>query len=197
MDNPVGHEFTKNRIAEALELHETLLQDEELIETIGKVADILCKSSRSGGRVFFAGNGGSAADAQHLAAELVGRFYLERRGISAEALTTNTSALTAIANDYTFDRVFARQLEANGNKGDVFVGLSTSGNSKNLLQAFTECRRKGITSVALTGRTGGQALAEADYCIRIPSDVTPRVQECHILVGHILCEAVEKIAVER
>ena len=135
---------------------------------------------------------GSAADAQHLAAELVSKFYLERKGLASEALNANTSILTAIGNDYDFNRVFARQLEANARKGDVFVGLSTSGNSANILEALSYCKNNGVLSIGFTGETGGKMNDLCDLMLKVPAKDTPRVQESHIMIGHILCELVEK-----
>ena len=146
---------------------------------------------RGGHRLFLFGNGGSAADAQHIASELVGRYKLERGGLPAYALTANTSSLTAIGNDYSFDVVFARQLEALGSSGDVAVGISTSGNSRNVLLAIEAAKNKGLVSVGLTGRGGGQLKGLVDRCICVPSEETPRVQEAHILIGHLLCEMIE------
>jgi D-sedoheptulose 7-phosphate isomerase len=156
-----------------------------------QVADRLTKAFTAGKKVLLCGNGGSAADAQHIAAEFVGKFYFDRPALPAEALTANTSSLTAIGNDYSFDQVFSRQVEAFGVAGDVCIGISTSGNSRNVIEAFRVARRKGIVTVAMTGSSGGQMKAEADYSICIPSTDTPRIQEHHILVGHMLCELVE------
>ena len=157
-----------------------------------KVAEGLIAAFIAGNKALLCGNGGSAADAQHIAAEFVGRFYFDRPPLPAEALTVNTSSLTAIGNDYSFDQVFSRQVEAFGTAGDVCIGISTSGNSRNVVEAFRAARRKDILTVALTGATGGEMATEADFCIRIPSTDTPRIQEHHILVGHILCELVEQ-----
>jgi D-sedoheptulose 7-phosphate isomerase len=157
-----------------------------------KVAERLIEAFTNGKKALLCGNGGSAADAQHIAAEFVGKFYFDRPALPAEALTVNTSSLTAIGNDYSFDQVFSRQIEAFGNAGDVCIGISTSGNSRNVVEAFRAARRKDIITVALTGATGGDMATEADYCIRIPSTDTPRIQEHHILVGHIICELVEQ-----
>lgn len=138
-----------------------------------------------------AGNGGSAADAQHIAAELVSRFYRERRALRCLALTTNTSVLTAVANDYDYQRVFARQVEAHGDPGDLMIGLSTSGNSANVIEALRVCETMGITTVGLTGAAGGKMPALCDLCVNVPSDETPRIQESHILIGHIICAVIE------
>ena len=154
------------------------------------VAGAMIRSLRTGGKIVLFGNGGSAADAQHIAGELVGRYYLDRRPLSAMALTVNTSSLTAIANDHGFAQVFARQLESVGRGGDVAIGISTSGRSANVLEALRVARRLGMVSVLLTGR-GGEDAAAADYCLAVPSSDTPRIQEAHILIGHLLCELVE------
>lgn len=157
-----------------------------------QVAGKLIEAFTAGKKVLLCGNGGSAADAQHIAAEFVGKFYFDRPALPAEALTVNSSSLTAIGNDYSFDQVFSRQIEAFGAPGDVCIGISTSGNSRNVIEAMRAARRKSLITVAMTGAGGGQLQAEADYCICIPSTDTPRIQEHHILVGHVLCELVEQ-----
>jgi D-sedoheptulose 7-phosphate isomerase len=145
-----------------------------------------------GGKIMFCGNGGSASDSQHIAAELTGRFIKDRRPLAAIALTTDTSALTSVANDYAFEEVFARQVIALGRPGDLLIGISTSGNSKNIMRAVEEANAIGITSVGLLGRDGGQLRALCDYAIVVPSDVTARIQECHIMIGHTLCGLIEQ-----
>lgn len=182
----------RDRIRRSIELKEALLKDEVFLELAAQVALRIVKSLTSGGKVFFFGNGGSAADAQHLAAEFTGRFLQERRPLPALALSVNTSSLTAIGNDYGFDVVFARQLEALGKEGDVAVGISTSGSSPNVLRALGTAKSKSIFSVALTGKSGGTLKNIADCTICIPSEETPRIQECHILTGHLICEIVER-----
>lgn len=170
-----------------------MLHSPELIERIDQCIRLILKSyHEEAGCVYFAGNGGSAADAQHLACELVGRFYLDRRSLSAEALTVNTSSITAIANDFGYDRLFARSLEGKGKKGDVFVGISTSGNSPSIVQALVKAREMGIYTVGMTGESGGKMANLCDVLITIPETDTPRIQEGHILVGHIICEIVER-----
>ena len=169
-----------------------LVADAGLARTIETVARLCVTALRDGNKLLLAGNGGSAADAQHLAAELVSRFYFDRPGLAAVALTTDTSALTAIGNDYGFERLFARQVDALGRKGDVFIGLSTSGNSPNILKALDEARLKGLVTVGLTGQGGGKMAALCDHCLRMPSSETPRIQEGHIVVGHTLCALVER-----
>jgi len=169
-----------------------LVADAELARTIETVARLCVKALRDGNKILLAGNGGSAADAQHLAAELVSRFYFDRPGLPAVALTTDTSALTAIGNDYGFERLFSRQVDALGRKGDVFIGLSTSGNSPNILKALDEARLKGLVTVGLTGQGGGRMAALCDHCLRMPSSETPRIQEGHIVVGHTVCALIER-----
>lgn len=154
-------------------------------------AAMLIATYRAGNKAIFIGNGGSAADAQHMAAELVGRFLYERAPLPALALTTNVSSVTAIANDYGYEQVFARQVAALGRAGDSLIGLSTSGNSANIVEAFLLARSRGIKTIALTGRTGGRLAAISDILLNVPCDDTPRIQECHTLIGHTLCEAVE------
>jgi D-sedoheptulose 7-phosphate isomerase len=183
----------RDRIGRSIELKEALLKDEHFQELVMQVAMRIVKSLERGGKVFFFGNGGSAADAQHLAAEFTGRFLKERRALPALALSVNSSSLTAIGNDYGFDIVFARQLEALGKEGDVAVGISTSGNSPNVMRALEAAHSKSIFSVALTGKSGGTLKNIADCTICIPSEETPRIQECHILTGHLICELVEEV----
>jgi D-sedoheptulose 7-phosphate isomerase len=181
----------QHRIRESVAVKEALLSDTQLVSLVAEVGHDLAEVLRGSHRAFLFGNGGSAADAQHMAAELVGRYLHERPGLPVMALTVNSSSLTAIANDYSYDAVFARQLEALGSAGDMVIGISTSGNSRNVLLAIEAAKRKGMTSVGLTGQGGGQLKDLADRCICVPSADTPRVQEVHILIGHILCEIVE------
>jgi D-sedoheptulose 7-phosphate isomerase len=179
----------RHRIEACIAVKTSLLQQSELL---AQVAEQLIEAYRAGKKMLLFGNGGSAADAQHIAAELLGKYYLHRQALPAEALTVNTSALTAIGNDYAFEHIFARQLEALGNSGDVAIGLSTSGNSPNVLEGLYAAKRKGMLTIGLTGEDGGQLKALVDYCICVPSKDTPRIQEAHILIGHILCELVEQ-----
>lgn len=158
---------------------------------VASAAEIIEKCFRAGGKVYFCGNGGSAADAQHLAAEFSGRFYIDREGMPAEALHCNTSYMTAVANDYSYDIVYARMMTGMGRRGDVLVGISTSGNSANIVKAFEVCRQKGISTIALTGEGGGRMKDLADVLVNVPSKDTPRIQEAHILAGHMICEIVE------
>jgi D-sedoheptulose 7-phosphate isomerase len=178
-------------LQQSVAVKQQLLDDEDYQLQVTALAHVMAQALASGNKVIFFGNGGSAADAQHLAAELTGRYMMERPGLAALTLTSNTSALTAIGNDYSYEMVFARQLEALGRPGDVAVGISTSGKSANVVCAMEVAHAKRIITGALTGQTGGTLLSRVDYCIRIPSDCTPRVQEAHILTGHILCEIIE------
>ncbi len=178
-------------ITESIEVKQKILTSSFLISEIRKIA-VACTSAFSrGNKVLFCGNGGSAADAQHLAAELSGRFYYDRPPLPSEALHVNTSYLTAVANDYSYDEVYARLLKGMGREGDVLVGLSTSGNSNNIIRAFEVARELRITTVGLTGETGGKMAGLCDFMINIPSIDTPRIQESQIMVGHIICELVE------
>ncbi len=180
------------QIAESAATKQAILENDLLLETIVTVAKACVEVYRNGKKTLLAGNGGSAADAQHIAAELVGRYGFDRPSIPSLALTTDTSNLTAIGNDYGYDKVFSRQLEGMGQEGDLFIGISTSGNSQNIINAFESAHHKGITTVALVGRDGGKMGSIADYAIIIPSNATPRIQESHILIGHILCDIIEK-----
>jgi D-sedoheptulose 7-phosphate isomerase len=183
----------KNIISESVAVKNKVLQDEKLIIAIEKITEAIVAALRNGKRIYFCGNGGSAADAQHLAAEFSGRFYSDRDALPAEALHCNTSYLTAVANDYSFDVVYARLIKGIAHEGDVLVGLSTSGNSKNILHAFETAREKKVITVGFTGETGGKMKDLSDYLINVPSKDTPRIQESHILIGHIICQLVEEI----
>lgn len=171
---------------------EQILKDARLIDTIGNVVDLITTAFRNGNRVYFCGNGGSAADAQHLAAEFSGRFYTDRKALPAEALHCNTSYLTAVANDYGYDLVYARMIDGIGEKADVLIGLSTSGNSENIIKAFEVAKKKDMINIAFTGETGGKMKELADHLINVPSTDTPRIQESHITIGHIICQLVEE-----
>ncbi len=184
--------YLKNQIQASIETKQKLLEDKKTLETIEKLAHQLVKLYKEGKKTLLAGNGGSAADAQHIAAELVGRYGFDRPSIPSLALTTDTSNLTAIGNDYGYDKVFSRQLEGMGQDGDLFIGISTSGNSQNIVNAFESAKAKNITTVALVGRDGGKMGELADYAIIVPSNDTPRIQESHILIGHMLCDIIEK-----
>lgn len=190
-------DLMRDRIQRSIEVKKKLLLDDGYLDLVVQVAMQIVKSLRAGGKVVFFGNGGSAADAQHLAAEFTGRYLKERRALPALALSVNTSSVTAIGNDYGFDLVFARQLEALGKEGDVAVGISTSGNSRNVIRALEIAKSKSIYTAALTGASGGVLRSVADCTIRIPSDETPRIQECHILTGHIICEIVEEMLFDK
>src|SRR5271168_372955 len=187
------NDLVLDRIQRSIEVKQALLKDVIFRELVTRAALEIVKSLRAGGKVLFCGNGGSAADAQHLAAEFTGRYLKERRALPALALHANTSSLTAIGNDYGFEFVFARQLEALGKEGDVAVGISTSGNSPNVLRALEAAKSKSIYTVALAGKTGGKMKQLADCTICIPTDETPRIQECHILAGHLICEIAEEM----
>ena len=181
----------KSQMAESARVKQLMLQDEVLIEKIQDIAGIVVAAYRAGHKTMWAGNGGSAADAQHMAGELVNKFTFDRPGLAALSLSTDTSIITAVGNDYGFDRLFARQVEAQGCAGDVFIGISTSGKSPNLVNALAACQEKGITSVAIVG-ANPCPMDDYDYVIHVPSTVTPRVQECQTLIGHILCYIVEQ-----
>ncbi len=179
------------RIKESIEAKQKLLSETKLIEDVQRVIDLIVNTYRNGGKVLFCGNGGSAADAQHLAAEFSGRFYFDRPPLDAEALHVNTSYLTAVANDYSFDEVFARLVRAKGKKGDVLIAISTSGNSPNILKAIAEASDIGMITVGFTGETGGKMKPLCQHLINVPSKDTPRIQEMQMLLGHIICEMVE------
>ena len=185
-------EKIKSIIEASIETKQQILQNDQLIVTIEKVVEVVTNAFKNGKRVYFCGNRGSAADAQHLAAEFSGRFYTDRKALPAEALHCNTSYLTAVANDYGYDVVYARMIDGIGEKGDILIGLSTSGNSGNIIKAFEVAKDKGIITVAFTGITGGQMKAISDYLINVPSADTPRIQESHITIGHIICQLVEE-----
>lgn len=181
----------QQRIQESIDLKVKLLSDKVLLHRIEQAAWLIVKAFRSGNKILFCGNGGSAADAQHLAAELSGKFYLDRAPLHAEACHVNSSFMTAVSNDFGFDRAYARYIQAVGIKGDVLVAISTSGNSENVVQAVLQAREMGFTCIVMSGSTGGRMAELADMLINIPSVDTPRIQEAHILIGHIICELVE------
>ena len=183
--------FPKAELEKTLATLQAIAADEALQQLVVEVAAACVASLRKGGKVLFAGNGGSAADAQHLAAEFVNRFNFDRPGLAAFALTTDASVMTSIGNDYGFEKVFARQINANGRDGDIFFGISTSGNSANVLCALAEARRKGLVTVGMTGQSGGSMRDLCDFCICIPSIETPKIQEGHMVLGHIICGMVE------
>lgn len=181
----------KEAIQQSIDVKQNILSNALLIELIEKVSDECISSLKAGGKILFCGNGGSAADAQHLAAELSGRFYFDRDPLNAEALHVNTSFLTAVANDYSYDEVFSRSVKAQGKKGDILIGFSTSGNSQNIINAFNTAHQLGMLTIGLTGESGGKMKSICDYLINVPSTDTPRIQESHILIGHIICEIIE------
>lgn len=182
----------KELIQASIDVKKQLLEDEAVLHSIDRSVELITTAFNQGHRVYFCGNGGSAADAQHLAAEFSGRFYTDRKALPAEALHCNTSYLTAVGNDYSYDVIYARLIDGIGQAGDVLIGLSTSGNSKNILRAFEKAKEKGIHTIGFTGETGGQMKALSDLLINIPSVDTPRIQESHILAGHIICQLVEE-----
>ena len=185
-------EKIKKIIEASIAVKQQVLENEELLQTVTAATDAIVHALQNGNRIYFCGNGGSAADAQHLAAEFSGRFYTDRKALPAEALHCNTSYLTAVANDYSYDVVYARLIEGIANKGDVLAGLSTSGNSKNIVKAFEVARQNGIITIGFTGATGGAMKEVSDHLINIASADTPRIQESHILLGHIICQSVEE-----
>jgi len=184
--------FIENQVKKSYETKQAIYKDKELMELIQEVSKVVTEAYKKGNKTLIAGNGGSAADAQHIAGEFVSKFYFDRPGLASIALTTDTSILTAIGNDYGYEKLFSRQVQANGVKGDVFIGISTSGNSKNIVKALEECKAKDIVTVGLTGQNGGTMKELCDYCICVPSNETPRIQESHILIGHIICAVVEE-----
>lgn len=184
-------DFIKSKIQTSLDLKTSLLNNKTILETVDAVVKDITTSYQNGGKVLWCGNGGSAADSQHLAAELSGRFYYDRPPLFSEALHVNTSYITAVANDYSYDIIYSRLVEAMGKRGDILMGLSTSGNSGNVLKAFEKANEMGIITVGFTGETGGKMKDHCKYLINIPSKDTPRIQECHMLLGHTICEMVE------
>jgi D-sedoheptulose 7-phosphate isomerase len=182
----------KKIIAESVAVKQNVLQDETLLKKVDAIVTALVAGLKKGNHIYFCGNGGSAADAQHLAAEFSGRFYIDRDALPAEALHCNTSYMTAVANDYSYDVIYARLIKGIGKKDDFLIGLSTSGNSTNIVKAFEVAREKGIITIGFTGETGGKMKELSDYLINIPSKNTPRIQESHMLLGHIICELTEE-----
>lgn len=181
----------EDRIKSSIETKKRILENPELILRIEKTANMLIEAFKDGNKVLFCGNGGSAADAQHLAAELSGRFYFDRPPLPAEACHVNSSFLTAVSNDYGYNMAYARYIKAIGKKGDILIGLSTSGNSENIIQAFITSAETGMKCIGFTGETGGKMAEYSDILINVPSNDTPRIQESHITIGHIICEIVE------
>lgn len=187
----------KRRIEESIGVKDKILNSQDLLDGIQKSIDICTNAFTNKNKVLFCGNGGSAADAQHLAAEFSGRFYLDRDPLPAEALHVNSSYLTAVANDYSYDEIYARLIKGLGAEGDILIGISTSGNSKNIIKAFEEAKKRNMITIAMTGESGGEMKNNADILLNMPSSDTPRIQEAHILVGHIICEQVEKNLFEK
>lgn len=183
--------FIRSRISASAELKTSLLTNQHILDTLTKLKDVVVNAYRHDHKVLWCGNGGSAADAQHLAAELSGRFYYDRPPLNSDALHVNTSYMTAVANDYSYDLVYSRLTQAMGRKGDILIGLSTSGNSGNVINALVKAKEIGMITVGFTGETGGKMKPHCDFLINIPSTDTPRIQECHMLLGHTLCEMVE------
>jgi D-sedoheptulose 7-phosphate isomerase len=182
----------KQIIVASISVKQQLLADDNILSTVRKCVDIITDAFKNGNKVLFCGNGGSAADAQHLAAEFSGRFYIDRDALPAEALHCNTSYMTAVANDYSYDMIYSRLIKGIGNKGDVLVGLSTSGNSTNIVKGFETAKEKGMITIGFTGESGGKMKILSDYLLNVPSMDTPRIQESHILLGHIICQLVEE-----
>jgi D-sedoheptulose 7-phosphate isomerase len=182
----------KEIIQASIDVKAAALQNDALLKTLTECIDLITTAFKNGNKVLFCGNGGSAADAQHLAAEFSGRFYTDRDALPAEALHCNTSYITAVANDYSYDVIYSRIGKGIGKKGDVLIGLSTSGNSKNIMNAFETAREKGVITIGFTGATGGKMKMLSDHLINVPSTDTPRIQESHILLGHIICQLVEE-----
>lgn len=185
-------EKIKEIISASIRTKQQVLEDENLLATIVQITDTIAEALQGNKRLYFCGNGGSAADAQHLAAEFTGRFYLNRKAVPAEALHCNVSYLTAVANDYSFDVVYSRLVEGICQPGDVLIGLSTSGNSANIVKAFESAKAMGVITVGFTGITGGLLKGLSDFLVNVPSSDTPRIQESHIMIGHIICQLVEE-----
>jgi D-sedoheptulose 7-phosphate isomerase len=185
------HTTIQSVIADSIATKQQLLADESLLQKINEVVDLSIACYKNGGKILFCGNGGSAADAQHIAAELSGRFYFDRPPLFAEALHVNTSYLTAVGNDYGYDEVFARMVRAMGKEGDILFGLSTSGNSPNVMKAAKDAKALGMTVIGMTGEKGGKLRDVSDVLLNMPSNDTPRIQECHLLIGHLLCQIIE------
>ena len=184
--------FITNQILETIQIKQKILNSSEFLEKLQKSCELCVRAYKAGKKLMIAGNGGSAADAQHIAGELVSRFYYDRPALASIALTTDTSILTAIGNDYGYENLFSRQIEGNGVEGDVFLAISTSGNSKNILKAIEVARQKGIFVIGMTGESGGKMRELCDVCLCVPSNETPRIQESHIVIGHILCSFIER-----
>ena len=185
-------DLIKKNIKDSLKIKKELLENETLIKQIVEIADLIIKAFKTEKKLLFCGNGGSAADAQHLAAEFSGRYYLNRAPLHAEALHTDTSFMTAVANDFSFYEVYFRLIKGIGKDGDILIGMSTSGNSKNVTKALEQAKKQGLITIGFTGKKGGEMNNHCDLIINIPSNDTPRIQECHLMLGHAICELVEK-----
>ncbi|MCB1158137.1 MAG: D-sedoheptulose 7-phosphate isomerase [Leptospiraceae bacterium] len=185
-------DYIQKQFTDSIFTKQKAIEDKEILQTLQDISQKAIEVYKQKGKILIAGNGGSAADSQHIAGELISRFYFDRPGLAAIALNTDSSTLTAIGNDYGYEHVFARQIEANGNSGDIFIGISTSGNSKNIIRALSIAREKGLVTIGFTGESGGAMLELCDFCLKVPSRDTPRIQECHILFGHIICACIEK-----
>ena len=185
-------DLIRRNISDSISVKQKLLKNDTILTEITKVVDLIVEAFNNGNKLLFCGNGGSAADAQHLAAEFSGRYYLNRPPLHAEALHTDTSFMTAVSNDFSFDEVYARLIQGIGKQGDILIGMSTSGNSKNVIKALEEAKKKNIITIGFTGKTNGNMKPYCDFLINIPSDDTPRIQECHLMLGHAICELVEK-----
>ena len=185
-------DLIRRNISDSITVKQKLLQNDTIIVDITKVAELIVEAFNNGNKLLICGNGGSAADAQHLAAEFSGRYYLNRPPLHAEALHTDTSFMTAVSNDLSFDDVYARLIQGIGKQGDILIGMSTSGNSKNVIKALEEAKKKNIITIGFTGKGNGNMKSYCDYLINIPSHDTPRIQECHLMLGHAICELVEK-----
>ena len=184
-------DIVKRSINDSIQAKQAILENTDFLARIEQVAEVMVKALKDGKRILWCGNGGSAADAQHLAAELSGRFYYDRPPLNSEAMHCNTSYMTAVANDYGYDLIYSRMIDGACKPGDVLVGISTSGNSKNICNAFRKAKELGVITIAMTGESGGEMKQMADYLLNVPSTDTPRIQESHILIGHIICEIVE------
>ncbi len=182
----------KDYISKSIETKKLILQDEKFLCDIERIVEIIVSALKSGKKVLFAGNGGSASDCNHMATELVSKFCNERKALAAVSLTSNNSTITAIANDYGFEKVFSRQIEALGEKGDVFVALSTSGNSKNIIEALRAAKEIGLISIGLSGKNLCDMDNLCDFILKVPSDKTPIIQESHIMLGHLICKMIEE-----
>jgi D-sedoheptulose 7-phosphate isomerase len=184
--------FVKKEIESSVQTKVKLLEDSQIMKTVAAITDEIINAYKRGNKTLLAGNGGSAADAQHIAAEFVSRFYFDRPGLASIALSSDPSIVTAIGNDYGYENLFARQIQAHGKKGDVFIGISTSGKSPNVLKAIEMAKELGLKTVALTSSKGADMARVCDYAVQVPSTVTPKIQECHITIGHAICAGVEE-----